>query len=57
MPTSLQCVAKADEMDVLALGCPHPGDQAAFVEMAAEWRRTAIVARRQERWAALHPEG
>ena len=56
MLTSLECMAKAKEMDARACGCSHPGDKAAMTEMADEWRRTALMARQQEAWAELHPK-
>ena len=55
MRTSLQCLAKADQLDGLALLCPGQSDRDAFADTADCWRRTAIMARQQDEWRALHP--
>jgi hypothetical protein len=57
MLTSLQCLAKADQLDSLALSCPGQSDRDAYADTADCWRRTAIMARQQDEWHALHPRG
>ena len=57
MLTSLQCLAKADQLDSLALSCPLQSDRDACADTADGWRRTAILARQQDEWRALHPRG
>ena len=51
MLTALQCLAKADEMDALALACTVPGGRVSYTETAVHWRKAAILAREQEAWA------
>ena len=55
MLSSVECMAKADEMDVLARECAHRQDRDAYAETALGWRHTAVLARRQEAWDALNP--
>jgi hypothetical protein len=57
MLSSAQCLAKADQLDSLALSCPGQPERDAFADTAAGWRRTAIMARQQDEWHALHPGG
>lgn len=54
MLTSLQCMAKADQLDSLALSCASQADRDACADTADGWRRTAIMARQQDEWRALH---
>jgi hypothetical protein len=55
MLTSLQCLAKADQLDSLALLCVGKVDRDACADTADGWRRAAIMARQQDEWHALHP--
>ena len=48
MMSSLQCLAKADELDVIALQCISASDRAGYTQTADGWRRNAALARRQE---------
>jgi len=47
MMTSLECLAKADQLDSIARGCGHQSDREASTEVALGWRRNAVVARQQ----------
>jgi hypothetical protein len=55
MMTSLQCLAKAAEVDRLGYDCPTLAVREAFAAMGGQWRRTAALARQHEAWEAAHP--
>ena len=55
MMTSVECLAKAAELDATALRCRNQGDRDGYTRTANGWRRNAIMAREQEAWTALHP--
>jgi hypothetical protein len=55
MMTSIQCLAKADELDRLGYDCPTLAGREAFAVMGVHWRRTAAHARQHEAWEAAHP--
>jgi len=48
MRTPRECLAKAIEMDVRADRDDHPGLQAAWRAMAADWRALAFLASQQD---------
>jgi hypothetical protein len=55
MLTSFECLAKAAEMDALALICIPQSQRDSYVGMARGWRRAAAMADAEEKWAALNP--
>jgi hypothetical protein len=55
MLNAVECLAKAANLDALALDCVLPEQSADLTQMADCWRRNAIIARQQEAWIALHP--
>jgi len=55
MKTAAECLAKADELDALARDCPDRFARDAYLNTADGWRRTSLLARHQEAWAAAHP--
>ena len=55
MMTSVECLAKAAEVDATALLCRNQGDLDGYARSAIGWRRCAAMAREQEAWATLHP--
>ena len=54
MMTSVECLAKAAELDATALLCRNQGDRDGYTRTANGWRRNALMARQQEALAALH---
>lgn len=54
MRTSLECLAKAKEVDRLATDSSSQAGRDAFVSVALHWRRAAVMAIVQERWTTLH---
>jgi hypothetical protein len=56
MKTAADCLAKADEIDALARDCQDGFARDAYLSAADGWRRTALLARHQEAWAAAHPD-
>jgi hypothetical protein len=50
MKTSVECLAKAAELDALARGCPDGPVRDGYSGAADGWRRTAILAQQQEKW-------
>jgi hypothetical protein len=56
MKTAAECLARADENDAWARDCPDGFERYAFLNTADGWRRTALLARQQEAWAAAHPD-
>ncbi len=55
MMTSSECLAKADEVDRLGYECPTQDGREAYALLGQGWRTSALFARRQDAWAALHP--
>jgi hypothetical protein len=55
MLSSSECLAKAAEMDDLALISSNPANSEAFTIMAKCWRRNAVIARQQDAWTERHP--
>jgi len=55
MLTSVECLAKADELDVLAMRCFTEQARDAYTETARGWRATAVLARQQEVFEEVHP--
>jgi len=49
--TSVQCLAKADEVDRLGHECLTRDSRAQFAELGKGWRRNAIIALQHEAWA------
>jgi hypothetical protein len=56
MKTAAECLIKADENDRFARDCPDGFERDAFLNTADGWRRTALLARQQETWAAANPD-
>jgi hypothetical protein len=54
MMTSIECLAKAAELDAAARLCPRDSDRMGYTQTADGWRRTAVMAQRQEVWEAAH---
>ncbi len=54
MMTSMECSAKADELDRLGDECWTQDGREAFARMSQDWRRTATLARQQEALVELH---
>lgn len=54
MKTVAECLAKASELDELALHHVDPVLRAACVGTANGWRSAAIMAREQEAWDEDH---
>jgi hypothetical protein len=54
MMTSVQCLAKADEVDRLGYECPTQDGRTQFAELGKGWRRNAIIALQHEAWATAH---
>ena len=54
MMTSIECLARAAELDATALLCRNQGDLDGYARSAIGWRRCAVMAHEQEAWAALH---
>jgi hypothetical protein len=52
MMTSVECLAKADELDAVGYECRDDAARKTFATLAMAWRRTAIMARHQE----AHPD-
>jgi hypothetical protein len=48
MMTSLQCLAKADELDVIGFECDTAHGRETYAILAIGWRRNAVMARHQE---------
>jgi hypothetical protein len=42
--TSIECLAKADELDAIALQCANASDRAGYSRTADGWRRNAAMA-------------
>lgn len=57
MLTSLECLAKAEQMEAYGLTCPTQAQRDDYVSVGRGWRRTAAKALAQEQWVALHPIG
>jgi hypothetical protein len=55
MLSSVECLARAAELDAIARVCIRKSERDSYIETAEGWRRTAIIARRQEAWETLHP--
>jgi hypothetical protein len=53
MLTSLDCLAKADEMAARALTCVKQMDREGYADIALGWRRVAAIAGEQERYEAI----
>jgi hypothetical protein len=51
MMTSVQCLAKADEVDRLGYACLTQGGRVQFAELGKGWRSNAIIAPQHEAWA------
>lgn len=51
--TSVECLAKAAELEALAVRYPDDGDRADYIRTANGWRRKAMMAREREVWATL----
>jgi len=54
MRTAAQCLARAEENDALAKASPDGIMRDSYRCTADGWRRTALLARQQEVWAAAH---
>lgn len=55
MLTSLDCLAKADEMAAHGLTCATQQRRDGYAEIALGWRKAAALAYAHEQWVSLHP--
>jgi hypothetical protein len=55
MMSSVACLAKADQMDVLSRQSDIEGGREAYASLARSWRRNAVMAQEQEAYARVRP--
>lgn len=56
MKTAAECLAEVERLDALVRGCADGPTRDAYLSAADGWRKTLLLARQQESWAAAHPD-